>query len=87
VTGFIVADEEEALQAIRHLPELDRSGVRAGFERRFTARRMAEEYVYYYRMLLEDSARDVLPRKRGEAAGRQTEVLAAHAPVVTTREL
>ena len=48
VTGFIVEDEEEGLQAIKRLPELDRSRVRAGFERRFTARRMAEDYVSHY---------------------------------------
>jgi glycosyltransferase involved in cell wall biosynthesis len=54
VTGFIVEDEEEALQAIKRLPELDRSRVRAGFERRFTARRMAEDYVRHYHMLLEN---------------------------------
>jgi hypothetical protein len=53
VTGFIVEDEKEGLQAIKRLPELDRSCVRAGFERRFTARRMAEDYVSHYRMLLE----------------------------------
>jgi glycosyltransferase involved in cell wall biosynthesis len=89
VTGFIVDDEEQALQAIKQLRELDRSRVRDGFERRFTARRMAEDYVRHYRLLLENSARDVLPRKRGEAAGRPTEVFAGRtkAPVVNTREL
>jgi glycosyltransferase involved in cell wall biosynthesis len=65
VTGFMVDDEEQALQAIERLSELDRKGVRAGFERRFTARRMAEDYVRHYRLLLENSCRDVLPRKRG----------------------
>jgi hypothetical protein len=44
VTGFIVDDEKEALQAIKYLPELDPSRVRNGFERRVTARRMAEDY-------------------------------------------
>jgi glycosyltransferase involved in cell wall biosynthesis len=89
VTGFIVEDEDEALQAIERLPELDRSRVRAGFETRFTSRRMAEDYLRYYRLLLENSSRDVLPRKTGEAAGIQTEVLAGRtkAPVVTPREL
>ena len=76
VTGFIVDDEDEALQAIKQLPELDRSRVREGFERRFTARRMAEDYVRHYRLLLENSSRDVLSGKAGDAAGSQTEVLA-----------
>ena len=51
VTGFIVDSEDEALQAIKRLPELDRHKVRAGFERRFTARRMAEDYVRHYQLL------------------------------------
>src|SRR5215207_7856284 len=36
VTGFVVDSEEEAVQAIRQLSKLDRSSVRAAFERRFT---------------------------------------------------
>jgi glycosyltransferase involved in cell wall biosynthesis len=56
VTGFIVDDEEQASQAIKHLPELDRKRVRDGFERRFTARRMAEDYVRHYQLLLENTS-------------------------------
>jgi glycosyltransferase involved in cell wall biosynthesis len=41
-TGFVAENEAEALRAIGRLNELDRRAVRAGFERRFTARRMAE---------------------------------------------
>jgi glycosyltransferase involved in cell wall biosynthesis len=53
ITGFIVDSEEEAIETIRHrLPTLDRRKVRAGFERRFTARRMAEDYVRHYRALV-----------------------------------
>jgi hypothetical protein len=55
VTGFIVDDEQAGLQAIKRLPELDRSSVRTEFEQRFTARRMAEDYVCHYRLLLEGS--------------------------------
>jgi glycosyltransferase involved in cell wall biosynthesis len=55
VTGFIVDDEEQAMQAIKHVPELDRKRVRTGFERRFTSRRMAEDYVRHYQLLLEKS--------------------------------
>jgi glycosyltransferase involved in cell wall biosynthesis len=51
VSGFIVRNEAEALSAIARLPELDRGGVRRAFERRFTARRMAEAYVNVYRNL------------------------------------
>jgi glycosyltransferase involved in cell wall biosynthesis len=52
VTGFIVRSEREALDAIREVGRLDRRAVRAAFERRFTARHMAEAYVQVYRSLL-----------------------------------
>jgi glycosyltransferase involved in cell wall biosynthesis len=53
VTGFIVGSEEEAVETIRHrLPTLDRQKVREAFERRFTARRMAEDYVRHYEQLV-----------------------------------
>ena len=51
VTGFIVDNEQEALRAIKRLPELDRRRVRTAFERRFTARRMAEDYLRLYQAL------------------------------------
>jgi len=52
VTGFIVESEAEAVDAIRRLPELDRHRVRSVFERRFAAKRMAEDYVRHYQKLL-----------------------------------
>jgi glycosyltransferase involved in cell wall biosynthesis len=51
VTGFVVEGEAEAIQAIGRLGELDRRQVRTRFEQRFTARRMAEDYVRHYRSL------------------------------------
>lgn len=55
VTGFIVESEEEAVDVIKHrLPKLERRGVRAGFERRFSSRRMAEDYVSVYEQLMSD---------------------------------
>jgi glycosyltransferase involved in cell wall biosynthesis len=53
VSGFIVETEAEAVEAVRRLPELDRRGVRKAFDRRFTARRMAEEYTRHYKALIE----------------------------------
>ena len=52
VSGFVVDNEEEAIAAIGRIGELDRRRVRAAFERRFTARRMAEDYVGHYRGIL-----------------------------------
>jgi hypothetical protein len=36
------------------LGEIDRRRVRARFEQRFTAERMAQEYVCHYRSVMED---------------------------------
>lgn len=52
VTGFIVRDEEQAVVAAKHLGELDRKTVRRVFEERFTARRMAMNYVGIYRQMI-----------------------------------
>jgi len=52
VTGFVVDSEEEAVRAVRRLGEIDRRQVRACFERRFAARRMAREYVTLYEDLV-----------------------------------
>jgi glycosyltransferase involved in cell wall biosynthesis len=51
VTGFIVADEAAAAAAVRRAPLLDRARIRRVFESRFTARRMAQDYVRVYRQL------------------------------------
>jgi glycosyltransferase involved in cell wall biosynthesis len=51
VTGFVVESEEEALAAIGRLGSIDRRRVRAEFERRFTARRMAQDYLRSYQSL------------------------------------
>jgi hypothetical protein len=44
VTGFVVDSEDEAVAAVKRIGGLDRRTVRATFEKRFTARRMAEQY-------------------------------------------
>ena len=48
-TGFIVEDEHGAIAAVSRLAHLPRERVRAGFNARFTARRMAEDYLAIYR--------------------------------------
>ncbi|HEY3920155.1 MAG TPA: glycosyltransferase family 4 protein [Stellaceae bacterium] len=53
VTGFIVADETEAVAALEKLPSLDRGRIRERFEVRFTARRMAQDYLDAYAGLME----------------------------------
>ena len=50
-TGFIVENVAEAVAALPRAAALDRAAIRATFERRWTARRMAEEYLGLYRRL------------------------------------
>jgi glycosyltransferase involved in cell wall biosynthesis len=52
VTGFIVNDEEEAAEAVRNVSQLWRARCRATFERRFTACRMAKDYLAIYEALV-----------------------------------
>jgi glycosyltransferase involved in cell wall biosynthesis len=49
VTGCIVENEAEAVAAVSRLGRLSRRKVRAGFVDRFTASRMARDYVTIYR--------------------------------------
>lgn len=50
-TGFLVTSIAEATAAVAQTAALDRAKVRAGFERRFSARRMAESYLQVYEEL------------------------------------
>ena len=51
-TGFIVDSEDEAMDAIRVIPSIDREHVRRVFEHRYTAHVMARSYLALYRRLL-----------------------------------
>jgi glycosyltransferase involved in cell wall biosynthesis len=51
VTGFIVRNEDEAAAALDRLPTLDPKRIRQRFEERFTARRMALDYLDVYHAL------------------------------------
>jgi glycosyltransferase involved in cell wall biosynthesis len=51
LTGFIVEDETSAIAAVGRLGSLPRARVRTRFEQRFTARRMADDYVTIYKKL------------------------------------
>jgi glycosyltransferase involved in cell wall biosynthesis len=51
VTGFIVEDINGAIGAVDRLGHLSRDKIRKRFEERFTARRMAQDYLSVYRSL------------------------------------
>ena len=51
LTGFVVEDEAEAVAAVPRLASLSRTAIRQCFERRFSSRRMAEDYLSLYQRL------------------------------------
>ena len=51
ISGFIVSNVDEAVEALGKLNKLDRAKVRQQFEQRFTADRMAADYLEIYRSL------------------------------------
>ena len=53
LTGFIVEDETSAVSVVGRLSQLNRDTIRKQFEARFTARRMALDYLAAYRGLME----------------------------------
>jgi len=52
-TGFIVERREDAISAVDRVDSLSRSRCRETFERRFTAQRMASDYLHLYERLAE----------------------------------
>ncbi len=52
ITGFIVSNEAEAVAALQRVHTLNRSNIRKRFEARFTASRMAQDYVDIYELLV-----------------------------------
>jgi glycosyltransferase involved in cell wall biosynthesis len=52
LTGFIVEDETSAVAVVGRLAGLNRDAIRKQFEKRFTARRMALDYLAAYRSLM-----------------------------------
>jgi glycosyltransferase involved in cell wall biosynthesis len=53
VTGYIVNNQEDAVQAARNIGQIDRRQCRAAFEKRFTAARMAQSYIDLYEQMLQ----------------------------------
>lgn len=54
-SGFVVAGTEEAVSIIRDLPNVDRDAIRRVFDKKYTARRMASDYLHLYEKLIRKS--------------------------------
>ena len=56
ITGFIVSDVEEAVKRVQDIGSLDRATIRRIFEKRFSAERMARDYVAIYQRLTDSAS-------------------------------
>jgi len=61
ITGFVVNDSEEAASAVERISTINRWKCREAFEKRFSANRMANDYLDIYRWLVS--------RREGDGAG------------------
>ncbi len=61
LNGYIAHDADEAVRAVKRIPDLDRSVCRRYFELNFSDQRMAEEYLNIYNTLMhpESAAIDI----------------------------
>ena len=71
VTGRIVDSMDEAIRVMPQVLALDRRAVRQKFEQRFSASRMAKDYVQVYRSLIKQQA---LPERDAPVSRRQPEL-------------
>jgi glycosyltransferase involved in cell wall biosynthesis len=71
VTGLIVDSMDEAIRVMPQVLALDRRAVRQKFEQRFSASRMAKDYVQVYRSLIKQQA---LPERDAPVSRRQLEL-------------
>jgi glycosyltransferase involved in cell wall biosynthesis len=60
VSGLIVSSLEEAIEAVEQVRLMDRKTVRHSFENRFTASRMAADYVRTFESLLDGARRPLM---------------------------
>ncbi|TGP45977.1 glycosyltransferase family 4 protein [bacterium M00.F.Ca.ET.228.01.1.1] len=66
VSGFIVNDVQEAVKAVAQIGTIDRAQCRRAFETRFTAARMADDYLRVYQRLIAGS-RTAVPASDSDA--------------------
>ncbi|MDF2459275.1 MAG: putative Glycosyl transferase, group 1 [Nitrospira sp.] len=69
ITGFVCENLSEMVAAVERLGEIDRRRCRTSFEHRFTADRMARDYVALYERLIEDRVAVITPKIHAVGSG------------------
>jgi glycosyltransferase involved in cell wall biosynthesis len=78
ITGIVVETIEQAIAAVPRLVEFDRAKVRLRFEQRFTASRMAQDYVNLYKSVVKTS---IVPSIELNSSLEQDESISSAPPV------
>jgi glycosyltransferase involved in cell wall biosynthesis len=86
VTGFIVRSEDQAVEAVQRIDTLDRDRIRGEFERRFTAQRMARNYLKLYADLARARRLPLTAEAVGNEILARSLVTSRHAAAVRTRD-
>jgi glycosyltransferase involved in cell wall biosynthesis len=68
VTGFVVADIDEAVAVLPQARRLDRGRIRREFERRFSVERMTQDYLAVYERIARGEQRAARAEGEAEAA-------------------
>jgi glycosyltransferase involved in cell wall biosynthesis len=68
VNGFIVSSIDESVRALEKIQRLDRKRCRQVFEKRFSAARMARDYVKIYQRLADKKPRSIKAARSTDAA-------------------
>jgi len=71
VTGYVVDSIEDSVRALKDLESFDRLRYRRAFEERFSARRMAQDYVETYRRIIENTRSRATHVRKNVAAVRK----------------
>ncbi len=78
VSGIIVDNVEQAVQAVEVAKSMSRAACRKAFEQRFTARRMARDYLKLYEQMLNPSS-EFEEKTIGDPSGSEEEPVAEDA--------
>jgi len=73
----VVRDVDDAMKAVRRVAEVDRDGCRQVFKKRFTASRMADNYMEVYERMVRGTAQHY-----AEVAGPRAHRSASPAAIV-----